>query len=168
MSVIIKTMTNLPEHCYDCPCHDGESGYCQADKGHRYSDYRPFWCPLVKMNNEHCALDQAPCDDCISRQANIDIIESWLLCDDYNEAERHIMRAMQSVLYDLPPVTPQQKIGHCKDCKYFEYDSWANVDGIPLIVAHEICSRWGNGCKTKEDGYCFMFEPKMQEVEDNG
>lgn len=51
----------------------------------------------------------------------------------------------------------------CKDCKYFEYDSVAKVDGIPLIVAHEICSKWGDGCKTKEDGYCFLFEPKESE-----
>ena len=55
MSVLIKTMTDIPEHCYDCPCHDGESGYCQADKEHRYSDYRPFWCPLVKISND-CIL----------------------------------------------------------------------------------------------------------------
>lgn len=55
------------------------------------------------------------------------------------------------------------KIGHCKDCKFFEYDSVANVDGIPLIVAHEICSKWGNGCKTKEDGFCFLFEPRESE-----
>ena len=48
----------------------------------------------------------------------------------------------------------------CKDCKYFEYDSVARVNGIPLIVAHEICEKWGNGCKTSEDGYCFMFEGK--------
>jgi hypothetical protein len=54
----------------------------------------------------------------------------------------------------------QEPTGHCKDCKYFEYDSVAKVDGIPLIVAHEICSRWGDGCKTKEDGYCFLFEPQ--------
>ena len=53
MSVLIKTMTNLPEYCYDCPCHNGESGYCQADKGRRYSDYRPFWCPLVKISNAY-------------------------------------------------------------------------------------------------------------------
>lgn len=50
--------------------------------------------------------------------------------------------------------------GHCKDCKYFEYDSLAKVNGIPLIVAHEICERWGDGCKTSEDGYCFLFETK--------
>ena len=58
------------------------------------------------------------------------------------------------------------KIGHCKDCKYFEYDSVARVDGIPLIVAHEICSRWGDGCKTKEGGYCFLFEPQESEDEE--
>jgi len=55
------------------------------------------------------------------------------------------------------------KTGHCKDCKYFEYDSVAKVDGIPLIVAHEICNKWGDGCKTREDGYCFLFEPQESE-----
>ena len=59
----------------------------------------------------------------------------------------------------------EQKIGHCKDCKYFEYDSVAKVDVIPLIVAHEICSRWGDGCKTNEDGYCFLFESKAESEE---
>ena len=50
-------------------------------------------------------------DDAIRRQAALDTIESWLSCDDYNEAERHIMRAMQSVLYDLPPVNSQEPSG---------------------------------------------------------
>lgn len=57
----------------------------------------------------------------------------------------------------------EPKTGHCKECKYFEYDSVAKVDGIPLIVAHEICNKWGNGCKTKEDGYCYLFEPQESE-----
>ena len=57
----------------------------------------------------------------------------------------------------------EPKAGHCKDCKYFEYDSMAKVDGVPLIVAHEICQRWGDGCKTSEDGYCFLFEPQESE-----
>ena len=60
-------------------------------------------------------------------------------------------------------VVAESEMGHCKDCKYFEYDSVAKVDGIPLIVAHEICSRWGDGCKTREDGYCFLFEPQESE-----
>lgn len=56
------------------------------------------------------------------------------------------------------------KMKRCKDCKHFEYDSMAKVDGIPLIVAHEICKKWGDGCKTSEDGYCFLFEPKEEQA----
>ena len=61
------------------------------------------------------------------------------------------------IVNEIPEIDTKPLI-HCKDCKYFEYDSMANVDGIPLIVAHEICKRWGDGCKTKEDGYCFLGE----------
>ena len=68
---------------------------------------------------------------------------------------------LAEVIKELPSVT--QKSGKCKKCKYFEYDSVAKVDGIPLIVAHEICNKWGDGCKTKEDGYCFLFEPQESE-----
>ena len=57
----------------------------------------------------------------------------------------------------------ERKTGHCRDCKYFEYDSVAKVDGVSLIVAHEICSKWGDGCKTKEDGYCYLYEPQESE-----
>ena len=61
-------------------------------------------------------------------------------------------------------VTIEQKdLVFCKNCKYFEYDSVAKVDGIPLIVAHEICKRWCDGCKTSEDGFCFLGEAKESE-----
>lgn len=49
----------------------------------------------------------------------------------------------------------------CKDCQYFEYNHVEHVDGVPLIVGHEICTRWGNSCKTSENGYCFMAERKQ-------
>ena len=103
-------------------------------------------------------------DDFINRQAAIDKIEKWLSFDDYNEAERHIMKAVISELRDLPSVTPKQS-GQCKDCKYFKYDVAAKIDELPIIVAHEICMRWGEGCKTKEDGYCFLFEPQEEREE---
>lgn len=60
----------------------------------------------------------------------------------------------------LEALEQQSKTEYCKDCKYFEYDSVVKMDGIPLIIAHEFCKRWGNGCKTREDGYCFLFEPQ--------
>lgn len=108
------------------------------------------------------ALEKEPCEDAISRQAvNVLIGE---LARAINDERHFVSRGRDTItimqdIFHLPSVAPQQKIGHCKDCKYFEYNSFAKVDGIPLIVAHEICSKWGNGCKTKEDGYCFLFEP---------
>lgn len=69
------------------------------------------------------------------------------------------------MLVDKGTVMEQEpQTRHCKDCKHFEYDSVTKVDGIPLILAHETCSRWGNGCKTKEEGYCFLFEPKRKSI----
>ena len=51
----------------------------------------------------------------------------------------------------------------CKDCKYFEYDSFSEVAKVPIIVGHEICKKWGNGCKTNEDGWCYLAEPYKEE-----
>lgn len=48
--IVLTSMKELPEHCYDCPCSNKENGYCQADENERYSgDWRPFWCPLMKI-----------------------------------------------------------------------------------------------------------------------
>ena len=45
--IVITTMQELPEYCYECPCHDRDNGECQADKERRRSsEYRPYWCPL--------------------------------------------------------------------------------------------------------------------------
>ena len=108
------------------------------------------------------ALEQEPCDDAISRQAVQDYIAKYLSQYLYNDV-REAVEVIDEYIGELPSVKPQEKTGHCKDCKYFEYDSMAKVDGIPLIVAHEICSKWGDGCKTKEDGYCFLFESQESE-----
>lgn len=60
-------------------------------------------------------------------------------------------------------VNKQEQIkGRCRDCRYFEYDHWENVSGTPLIVAHEICMKWSDGCKTSKDGYCFLFEEEAE------
>lgn len=101
-----------------------------------------------------------PCEDAISRT---EVIKSIDEREDVNG--KVDVESVRTDIVLMQPVNPQPKIGHCKDCKYFEYDSVAKVDGIPLIVAHEICKRWGDGCKTKEDGYCFMFEPQERSEE---
>ena len=104
------------------------------------------------LQNAIKALDQEPCGDCISRDAALDLIA------DYDLSMGQVVKGIHA----LPSVTPMPKMERCKDCKYFEYDSVRKVNGIPLIVAHEICKRWGDGCRTKEDGYCFLFEPNEE------
>lgn len=52
---------------------------------------------------------------------------------------------------------PTVEIIHCKDCKYFEYDHPYVVYGVP-VLGHLICNKWGDGCRTDENGFCFMAE----------
>jgi len=131
-----------------------------------------------------------PCEDAVSRKEVIRLIrnENSALKDIF--ITHSAGEELSKQINELPSVTPgrgweemtvpcencghdmtfkiavcgELNTGHCKECKYFEYDSVAKVDGIPLIVAHEICNKWGDGCKTKEDGYCFLFEPRESEV----
>lgn len=48
----------------------------------------------------------------------------------------------------------------CKECLRFERNHWETVNGIPLIVGHNICNGWVGGCQTDPEGYCFMAERK--------
>ena len=75
------------------------------------------------------------------------------------DIQHRLMRDMNSqkkVIGQLPLARPE--IMRCRDCKHFEYDHVETVNGIPLIVAHEICMRWSDGVKTSENGYCFLAE----------
>lgn len=54
--ILIRGM-EMPEYCYDCPCHNGESGYCQLYKdGYLSSIERPAKCPLVPLPEGHGRL----------------------------------------------------------------------------------------------------------------
>lgn len=59
------------------------------------------------------------------------------------------------VVEAVPSTEPE--IIRCKDCKHFEYDHLYIIQGIP-VLGHEVCNAWGDGCKTDENGYCFMAE----------
>ena len=55
-------------------------------------------------------------------------------------------------------VDKDKELVRCKECKHFEYNHVENVDGVPIIVAHEICRFWSGGSKTSENGYCSFGE----------
>lgn len=90
-------------------------------------------------------------DDLISRHAAIDALST----------PHGILYPIRTV-EELPPVQPE--IIRCKDCKYFEYDHPYIIQGIP-VLGHEVCNAWGGGCKTDENGYCFMAERREEKEE---
>ena len=99
--------------------------------------------------------------DTISRQAAIDALR-----DAENHAFNNFYKGLvkaHKIIADLPPAQPE--IIRCKDCKYFELNHFEKVDGfpIPIIVAHEICMKWGEGCKSSADGWCFMAERRTDD-----
>jgi len=95
------------------------------------------------------ALEQEPCSNAIDRAEAIYIASGY--CHPANIAKE---------LAKLPPVQP--KTGHCRDCKW-----WKDSDGAYRrgIGAESQCPM--NRIEVYEgNGYCFLYEPKMQEVED--
>ena len=95
-------------------------------------------------------------DDLISREVAIEALAKAGI-ENYAAAghDNGMLKAV-NVLKAIPAAQPE--IIRCKECKYFKYDYIENVNGVPLIVAHDICLRWGNGVKTLENGYCFLAE----------
>ena len=123
------------------------------------------------------ALEQPEaCQDAISRQAAIDELKTrrdsakeWYdkASADGDEmiiarADSAMMSFIESILTvkKLPSVQPE--IIRCKDCKYFEYDHLYIVQDIP-VIGHLVCNKWGDGCRTNENGFCFLGERRTDE-----
>lgn len=83
--------------------------------------------------------------------ADIASFGKWQWANGFNTA----LTATSIQLKKLPFAQPE--IIRCKDCKHFEYDHPYIIQDIP-VLGHEVCNAWGNGCKTDENGYCFMAE----------
>lgn len=109
------------------------------------------WVACDKCNHyEPDALSQQSCEDCISRQEAINCVTS-------NEFRYKIVEDIKT----LPSVTPKEKTGYCKDCKW-----WKDNDGVYRrgIGAESKCPI--NSKKVYEgNGYCYLFEPQESEVQ---
>lgn len=84
--------------------------------------------------------------------------------DDYEIGFDDGVQMMLDEIKDAPTVDAVPVV-RCKNCKYFERNHFEKINGfpIPIIVAHEICTKWSEGCKTSSEGYCFMGERKEGE-----
>ena len=110
---------------------------------------------MEKLQEQNTALEQEPCEDCISRQAVLDVIEE--LKKIHFDRVIVLNKVCERVL-ELPPVTPQEpKTGHWIEKDGFDGDtyyncsecgeSWTTIEGTP----------WNNGMK-----YCPNCGVKME------
>jgi len=60
------------------------------------------------------------------------------------------VKTVKEILRDLPPVTPQQKMGHCEDCKHFRKLPY-HTDTLGKCVQH-------TGFYPRGDWYCADYE----------
>lgn len=130
---------------------------------------------------EHNVHDFQKDADCISRQAAIDAVRhAWAkglepsqYIEDlpsvhpaYTDAEIQKMQDMEQAeiekAFDLGREDARSEIIRCKDCKYFEYDHPYVVFDVP-VIGHLVCNKWGGGCRTDENGFCFMGERRTDE-----
>ena len=104
------------------------------------------------------ALEQQPCEDCISRQAVKQVIIDSIADLEYESENRE----MQGIIDKLPSVTPKEKIGH-----------WVNAKVGKLFPSNDYkCSECGNildfdgvNCGRGDANYCpncgcHMVEPQ--------
>lgn len=115
------------------------------EKEHAYADFERYKVEY---------LEQESCDDCVSRQAAIDVIYD-------NEYKKD----MRKELEQLPPVTPKEKIGHWIVGRVFP----TKVSDENLIEYH--CSECDRAIRCTESQlvnypYCHCGA-KMQEVEND-
>lgn len=71
------------------------------------------------------ALEQEPCENCISRQVVLELLQM-------KYSRKHLYKAV----YELPPVTPQLKIG-----RWISFGTQGEIDG--QIVRAFTCSKCG-------------------------
>jgi len=95
------------------------------------------------------ALEQEPCEDCISRQTVLDVLkEMWNKYSDANDAMQESIDTIEA----LPPITPQQKTGEWIDGKCSRCGTHAPY--------------WAMASTYYCSDYCPNCGAKMQEVEE--
>ena len=98
---------------------------------------------------------QEPSGDAVDRKLVCAFI-GGLISDD-----RERKKGLEYIRH-MPPVTPQPKTGHCKDCKW-----WKDSDGTYCRGIHAESKCPINRKEVYEgNGYCYMFEPQESEDKD--
>ena len=99
-------------------------------------------------------LEQEPCDDCISRQAAIDVVSKW-----FDKIQLNGDICLDGIT-SLPSVTPESKVGH-----WTERKKWVDT-GYFLSTCSECGSIQPLTTHIFRFDYCPKCGAKMQESEE--
>lgn len=115
-------------------------------------------------------LEQQPCEDCISRKSikqklqeqhdfYVNAYGGFSNLSQNGKSRVYEITNCISMVVNEPPVTPKQKTGHCRDCKW-----WKDSDGVYRrgVGAESQCPI---NCREvyEGNGYCFRFNPQESE-----
>lgn len=104
----------------------------------------------------------------MARYVDADMLETVVYELNYQRAEkwditRGEFKMIDSVLFEFPTADVVEVV-RCKDCIHFELDKPYIIQGVP-VLGHEVCNAWGDGCKTDQNGFCFMGERRTDEID---
>lgn len=105
-------------------------------------------------------IEQQTCEDSISRQAVLDIVDS------YSESQSNVEDVTQDIISDimgLPPVTPQLKRGQWE---WVQYDGNSNIGNWHCSECRSVVIECANKEEIPLYKYCSNCGAKMQEVEE--
>jgi len=120
-------------------------------------------CYLTSEDNELIesaieALEQQPCEDCISREQAVDAVADLFEISEYPhpypQGKPIRLKDIKEKLKQLPPVQPKPKTGH-----------WI-PSHIPESILDE-CSECGFSCGAFTFNYCPMCGAKMIESQES-
>jgi len=123
-----------------------------------WKNCRRFFDEEIRAIHDGKAIEQEPCNDCISRQDAVNACRNGWGYDD--ETIEHIV----GNILGLPPVTPAEKVGRWE---YVQYDGNPNIGNwhcseCRYIVNYEPTYNWE---KKPYHKFCPMCGAKMEEVE---
>lgn len=154
----IRLIRNLPTMCVFT---DAYGDHMDSDAYYEAVEEAVKALEKQEPKKYSCPVDTAYCPVC-GYQVEQQHMNGEILIHDFHE---YCSNCGQKIGWGSDESKGREmEIIRCRDCKHFELDHWEKVGDIPLIVAHEICMRWGDGCKTSPNGFCFMAE-KKKEVE---
>ena len=171
MAILIKGM-EMPDSCGECPLHDGQYGWCNANNDIVMSfDERPRICPLVEVPDEQpdrnaqeryedlCEYFKDCHDKGIGILGDRKEFKAWL-----ERVHWHVVKCdeLGRELEKLQSAQPE--IIRCKDCKW--WDKYSDTHGYCLAAKHGYWSEhWEISIRRTYDAdwYCADAERRADE-----